>query len=65
MVDNPAFHNPLTKKDSYLSAIQSAGERAKDEGSNAAGTPVNIDFRPVTLTVQAFYRQVSDVHVCQ
>ena len=61
-VDSSAFHNPLKKKDSFLQAMQSATEGAKDEGSTTAGAPLNIKFRPVTLTIQAFYKQVS--YVC-
>ena len=35
---------------------QSAAEGAKDEGG--IGTTLNNSFRPVTLTVQAFFKQV-------
>lgn len=50
----------LKKKDSYIAgqqlAMQSSAEAAKDEGN--VGTPLSTSFRPVTLTVQAFFKQV-------
>lgn len=64
VVDSSAFHNPLKKKDSFLQAMQSATEGAKDESNTTTGALQNFKFRPVTLTVQAFYKQVSYVCVC-
>ena len=37
---------------------QSAAEGAKDEGGIGTSTTLNNSFRPVTLTVQAFFKQV-------
>ena len=59
-LDSSVSSSLLKKKDSYIIgqslASQPPSEAAKDEGS--AGTPVNTSFRPVTLTVQAFFKQV-------
>ena len=55
----------MLKKNASLAAgmgipAQSAGEGAKDDSS--IGTTLNNSFRPVTLTVQAFFKQVHTVH---
>ena len=52
-IDSPASHNALKKKDSYLMATEG-------EGSTGTGNLLNTNFSTVTLTVQTFYKQVSN-----
>ena len=60
MLDSAPSNSMLKKKDSYISSsglpAQSGAEGTKEEGN--IGTPLSNSFRPVTLTVQAFFKQV-------
>ena len=57
-LDFPAVHSALKKRDSALSTT----ETAKDDDTGSSS--IN-NFKPVTLTLQAFYKQVSITHVWQ
>ena len=64
MLDSGPSSSMLKKKDSHLSTsglpAQSGAEGTKEEGS--IGTPLSNSFRPVTLTVQAFFKQVYNTY---
>lgn len=59
-LDSSVSSSLLKKNTSFISGpglpTQSAPEGAKDDGG--IGTTLNNSFRPVTLTVQAFFKQV-------
>ena len=57
VLDSAPSSSTLKKKESSTGLPAQLGvEGAKEEGS--VGTPLSNSFRPVTLTVQAFFKQV-------
>ena len=61
VLDSAPSSSALKKKESFISSAglpaQLGAEGTKEEGGSI-GTPLSNSFRPVTLTVQAFFKQV-------